>query len=64
MPPCRWRLRLQQLRALLAKRFLSARRDRLALVTQLAAPWAAVLLALYVSSMSVRIVSEPLLPVR
>ncbi|KAG2483446.1 hypothetical protein HYH03_017700 [Edaphochlamys debaryana] len=59
-PPLRgWRLYGQQLRALLAKRVLCARRDRLALVTQLAVPLALVALALYIGSLQVREPSEP-----
>jgi hypothetical protein len=46
-------LAVQQLRALLAKRMLSAMRDRLALVTQLLVPLLLVYLALWVGNASV-----------
>ncbi|GFR40553.1 hypothetical protein Agub_g1128 [Astrephomene gubernaculifera] len=61
-PPQRlhgWRLYGQQLRALLTKRALCARRDRLAVVTQLLVPLALVYLALWISSLQVREPSEP-----
>ncbi|GLC42811.1 hypothetical protein PLESTM_001382200 [Pleodorina starrii] len=54
-----WRLYGQQLRALFAKRALCARRDRLAVLTQLAVPLALVYLALWISSLQVREPSEP-----
>ncbi len=49
-----WRLYGSQLRALLTKRALCARRDRLAVVTQLAVPLALVYLALWISALQVR----------
>ncbi|GIL83990.1 hypothetical protein Vretifemale_12715 [Volvox reticuliferus] len=54
-----WRLYGQQLRALLTKRALCARRDRLAVLTQLAVPLALVYLALWISSLKVREHSQP-----
>ncbi|KXZ53111.1 hypothetical protein GPECTOR_7g1001 [Gonium pectorale] len=52
-------LAAQQLRALLAKRLLCARRDRLAVLTQLAVPLALVGLALWVSALQVRDPGQP-----
>lgn len=56
-------LYLQQLRALFIKRALCARRDKLAVVTQLLIPLLLVYLALWVSDLTVRSPDEPALAV-
>jgi hypothetical protein len=53
------RLYAQQWRGLFAKRALSARRDRLAVVVQLLVPIALVLVALWVRRSSVSFAQEP-----
>ncbi len=57
-----FRLLAQQAWALLAKRALCARRERLAVLTQLLVPLALVWLSLWTASMSIREESNPALP--
>lgn len=52
----------QQFRALVTKRALSARRDRLAVLTQLLVPLALVFISLWLSQLSISMTSEPPLP--
>lgn len=54
-----WALRGQQLRAMVTKRALCARRDKLAVVTQLAVPLLLVGLALWVADLQVRSPQSP-----
>ena len=56
-------LYVQQLWALFVKRAISARRDRLALVTQLLVPIALVLVALLAGRSSMSFPQEPAAPV-
>lgn len=61
-PPVKgWHLYRQQLWALLVKRSCCARRDRLAVVTQLAVPILLVLVALWAGKAYVNSPDEPLL---